>query len=157
MKCSARPLSCSLGANREHGQRLTTPDKQNAAIMALQQWPSKRSREIAQQIGCAYIRKVKRQVSTGAHLTDRVAPGSSDGKSYPAARIQAAPSAARVPAASHEQKQRTTKRVITLAGNGLSTPADRQSNRIGVRPNCILRRTRRFTAGSPSARRLRLP
>lgn len=43
----------ALGANRTNGKRLNEQDKQHAALIALQMWPMKMQREIAEQVGCS--------------------------------------------------------------------------------------------------------
>ena len=77
-------LWCALGANRAHGQRLTSADKKHAIELALEAWPERSQRRIAEQIGCThqYVSKVRGQVATSCHLPERTV--GTDGKSYPA-------------------------------------------------------------------------
>ena len=76
----------ALGANRAHGERLSSADKKHAIELALEAWPDRSQRRIAAQIGCSqrYVGKVREQVSTSSHLPERTV--GTDGKSYPAAR-----------------------------------------------------------------------
>ena len=77
-------LWCALGANRAHGQRLTSADKKHAIELALEAWPDRSQRRIAGQIGCSqqYVGKVRAEVTTSCHLPERTV--GTDGKSYPA-------------------------------------------------------------------------
>lgn len=43
----------ALSANKANGRRLTEADKTHAVTLALQQWPEKLQREIAEQVGCS--------------------------------------------------------------------------------------------------------
>lgn len=43
----------ALGANRTNGKRLTEADKTHAVEMAIQMWPERLQREIAEQVGCS--------------------------------------------------------------------------------------------------------
>lgn len=83
---AADALWFAIGANREHGARMTTADKRHAIELALQRWPSKSAREIAAQIGThhSWVSDIRRQVSGPRHLTTKV--DGRDGKSYPATR-----------------------------------------------------------------------
>jgi hypothetical protein len=56
-----------------------------AILLALQGWPDRSARQIAEQIGVNpdYVNDVRKQVSDTRHLPDRVT--GKDGKSYPAA------------------------------------------------------------------------
>lgn len=76
----------ALGANRRNGKRLSETDKRHAITLALQVWPDKSAREIAEQIGCHhdYASEVRKQVSATRHLPSHVT--GRDGKSYPASR-----------------------------------------------------------------------
>lgn len=78
--------TAELGANKANGQRLTTADKRHAILLALETWPEKSARQIADQIGVNhdYVNDIRTQVSETLHLPDRVV--GKDGKSYPAAR-----------------------------------------------------------------------
>jgi hypothetical protein len=57
----------ALGANRANGQRMTLLDKQHAVAIALNTWPNKMQREIAEQVGChpSLVSEVYRK-STGS-------------------------------------------------------------------------------------------
>ncbi|MDD5366965.1 MAG: hypothetical protein PHR30_16635 [Gallionellaceae bacterium] len=84
----------ALGANRQHGKRLTPTDKRHAILLALQtfyferEMAEKSTREIASQVGCAksYVDNLiaEHQVATTGHLPSRVT--GKDGKNYPARR-----------------------------------------------------------------------
>lgn len=76
----------ALGANRKNGKRLSDTDKRHAIVLALQTWPERSGREIAEQVGCAntYVSRIREEVCTRAHLPDRVT--GRDGKRYPATR-----------------------------------------------------------------------
>ena len=77
-------LWCALGANRAHGQRLTSADKKHAIELAVEAWPERSQRRIAAQVGCSpgYVNKIRGQVFTSEHLPERTV--GTDGKSYPA-------------------------------------------------------------------------
>ena len=79
----------ALGANRQHGHRLSSRDKRCAILRAVKEFPDKGNRAIADHIGVSesYVRKVIGaecpEVRTGAHVTGK------DGKSYPAKKPKA--------------------------------------------------------------------
>ncbi len=78
----------ALGANRQHGRRMSDADRKNAVARAMREFPNKSLREIAERIGCSheYVRKIRdaatevSTVDTCAKVTGR------DGKAYPARR-----------------------------------------------------------------------
>lgn len=78
----------ALGANRKNGQRLNANDKRHAILLALQTWPEKSVKQIAEQIGVnqGYAGKVKSELQDNGsvNLPSRVT--GKDGKSYPASR-----------------------------------------------------------------------
>lgn len=91
----------ALGANREHGHRMTTADKKRAIVVALETWPEMSQHRIAEQIGCAqsWVCEVKSRVAQqqaqviGTDNVVEMAPEpvetttvGRDGKQYPAAR-----------------------------------------------------------------------
>jgi len=65
---------------------MTPADKRHAILLAIQTWPDRSEREIAEQVGCSktYVHNLKPQVVTTDHVPDRVT--GKDGKSYPASR-----------------------------------------------------------------------
>lgn len=78
----------ALGANREHGLRLSTADKRKAIGMALAARPNLSSRQVARLIGCSHhtVESERGKLKSGgqsAHLNKRVG---GDGKQYPAHR-----------------------------------------------------------------------
>lgn len=79
----------ALGANRVNGHQLTTADKKHAIVLALQTWPERSGRQLAEQIGCnhEYVTRIKNQVLPSQHLTVT----GKDGKSYPASRTSSPP------------------------------------------------------------------
>ena len=70
---------------------LSDTDKRHAIVLALQAWPDKSGREIAEQMGVNqnYVSEVRRQVSGSTHLPTLVT--GKDGKRYPATRPKARP------------------------------------------------------------------
>jgi len=63
---------------------MTATDKRHAILLALQTWPDRSQREIAEQIGCSktWVQNIKTEVVS----TDHVRVTGKDGKSYPATR-----------------------------------------------------------------------
>ena len=78
----------ALGANREHGLRPNRADVRKAIAVALQLFPERSSREIAQRIGCSHVTVLdvrKALESTGQiDQLDKTVGG--DGKARPAKR-----------------------------------------------------------------------
>lgn len=89
----------ALGANRKNGKRLNESDKRHAIVLALQAWPERSQRQIAEQIGCdqAWVSKVRGEVMTTHQLPSHVT--GRDGKRYPATRPSGRPTPAPAPAA----------------------------------------------------------
>ena len=67
-----------------HGKNMTPADKKHAIVLALQTWPERSQRDIADQIGCSktWVQNIRSDMVTTDHLPDRVT--GKDGKSYPA-------------------------------------------------------------------------
>lgn len=61
----------ALGANRDHGKRLTEADKTHAVAIALATWPNKMQREIASHVGCSesLVSKVFQRTSSNTSVT----------------------------------------------------------------------------------------
>jgi hypothetical protein len=79
-----------LGAQRQHGYRLTDADVRRAVMLAITAWPDVSGRAIADQVGCAksYVDSVRRDIrgrvdSTGHPAAPPVLIGR-DGKRYSA-------------------------------------------------------------------------
>lgn len=69
----ADALWFALGANKDHGARLTHKDKQHAVQIALEAWPNKLHREIAQHVGCSFS-LVSKQSSRYTGVTGEKVP-----------------------------------------------------------------------------------
>lgn len=109
----ADALWFALGANRKNGKRLSDTDKRHAIVLALQTWPERSGREIAEQVGCAntFVSRVRSEVCTSAHLPDHVT--GKDGKRYPASRQKAA-SGPVVPPTSQRARADVEQRLATV-------------------------------------------
>ena len=84
----------ALGANRAHGQRLSTGDKRRAIEMAYRAWPDLSQVRIAAHVGCSqqYVSEVRSQLTATCRLPDKVV--GVDGRRRPATR-KASPSPTR--------------------------------------------------------------
>ena len=128
----------ALGANRAHGQRLSSKDKRRAIQIAYNAWPDVSQVRIATQVGCThqYVGKVRQQLATSCMLPDRVV--GSDGRERPATRPSASRQRARAEddAAPATQNQRpvdgSDSPERTVGTDGKTYPADR--NRPDNRP-----------------------
>lgn len=76
----------ALGANRTNGKRLSEADKRHAILIAVNAWPDRSMRQIAEQVGCSstYASKVRAEVQPGLQPVERVV--GADGVSYPASK-----------------------------------------------------------------------
>jgi hypothetical protein len=74
----------ALGANREHGMRMSGADKRHAIVLAYKAWSDKGTSEIAKQIGCSdrWVRMIRSEVTS--ELPEKT-PGK-DGKNYPTSK-----------------------------------------------------------------------
>ena len=76
----------ALAANKANGRRLTEADKKHAITLALQAWPDRSARQIAEQVGASqdYVNDIRRktQVSDSRQLYVT----GKDGKQYAASR-----------------------------------------------------------------------
>jgi len=81
----------ALGANRQHGQRLSAKDREHAVKMAIKEFPDKSLRDVADRIGCSheYVRKIKDMVSEVSTVDTCAKVTGKDGKSYPAKQPKA--------------------------------------------------------------------
>lgn len=90
----------AMGANREHGLRMTGDDIRQAVRLALKAWPSKSQQQIAQQVGCS--QSLVSTVKTGVIARDNTAlPETrvdSMGRTQPTAKPRATPAPAPAPA-----------------------------------------------------------
>ena len=89
-----------LGANRNHGLRLSAGDKKRAIVKAVQEFPEKSQTLIAEHVGCAqsYVNRIRKCVSidsraneagqdiTSDSLDTTTRVRGKDGKSYPSSR-----------------------------------------------------------------------
>jgi hypothetical protein len=74
----------ALGANREHGHRMTIADKKHAVMIAVMTFPKLTQTEMAQHIGCT--QGFVSQVISANNLARPSRVTGSDGKTYPARR-----------------------------------------------------------------------
>jgi hypothetical protein len=72
----------ALGANREHGLRLSNADKQRAVKLALKARPNESSRAIAEHIGVSHVYVEKRRQVVTVTTSTKARTGR-DGKQYP--------------------------------------------------------------------------
>jgi hypothetical protein len=76
----------AIGANRAHGLPLRGTDRRNAIVLALEKFPAKSEREIADQVGCSktYVHKIKSESEGQVVTSDQVPPKvtGKDGKQY---------------------------------------------------------------------------
>lgn len=74
----------ALGANRANGQRLTEQDKRHALTLAIQAFPDRSMRQLADHVGCSstYASRIRDEVQTSLQPVQRVT--GADGRSYPA-------------------------------------------------------------------------
>jgi len=80
-------LNCfSSSATASNRAGLNDTDKRHAIVLALQTWPERSGRQIAEQVGCAlsYLQRIKDEVTPSGHLPSHVT--GKDGKRYPATR-----------------------------------------------------------------------
>ena len=58
-------LWAALAANKAHGHRLTPADKKHAVLRAIETWPHKRQREIADRVGCTqgYVSQILKGIT----------------------------------------------------------------------------------------------
>jgi ParB-like chromosome segregation protein Spo0J len=75
----------ALGANREHGLRLSRADVRCAIALALKIFPERSSREIAKQIGCDHktVEAARRKCESGGEIPQVNERVGADGKNYP--------------------------------------------------------------------------